>query len=84
MRAAELHAICRRPGTVCDPHVCVLPVEREALQEVDAMTQCVLLAERDPRFALSPPFTPHHLAQLPPLPFQSPYPCRQRLTWAAL
>ena len=61
MLAAKLRAICSRQalrdprGCARSAHVRVLPKECEVLQELDAMTQCELLAEHDPHFALSPP-----------------------------
>ena len=60
---------CARPA-----YVRVLPKEREALQELDAMANCLLLAESDPRFALSPLLTPHNLAKLLPFPSNPPPP----------
>ena len=50
-------------------------LEREALQELDAMTQCELLSELDPRFALSPPINSSSSCQtsaFPPPAAQSP------------
>ena len=66
------------PAGHCVPpaHVRVVPVEREALKEVDAMTQCVLLAELDPCFALNPPPLPLIISlnssypPTPPIPVQ--------------